>query len=69
MALLCDLGDRVEGSGGACKASFVKGALQQLAVALCRGNELNFCMYGFNYARVSGCDFVPGDLVPSDGFD
>ena len=65
MALLSDLGDIVAGAGRSSKSAFMNRALAELSVALQKGNEEVFRMYRFNFAKVSGHDFVPGDVVPS----
>ena len=65
MQLLSVLGDAVAAGGHSSKAAFVRGALAELSVALCRGNERVFRMYSFNFARVSGSAFVAGDMMPT----
>ena len=65
MKVVSELGDMVAAAGHSSKASFVQGAYVQLSVALCRGNERVFRMYAFNFPRVAGGQFVPGDAMPT----
>ena len=62
MRLLSLAGDAVAAGVAGLKSLFIRG---ELSVALCRGNERVFRMYAFNFAKVAGSVFVPGDVVPS----
>ena len=65
MALLAELGDIVATGQRSTKSAFIQSALAELSVALQRGNEEVFRMYGFNFAKVAGHYFVPGDVAPT----
>ena len=65
MGLLSELGDIVAAGGRSSKGAFMQSALAELSVALQRGNHEVFRMYGFNFAKLAGHYFVPGDAVPT----
>ena len=65
MALLSELGDIVAAGQRSTKTAFMQSALTELSVALQRGNEEVFRMYGFNFAKIAGHYFVPGDVAPT----
>ena len=60
------LGDIAAASGRVSKSGFTRGALQQLSVALCRGNERVYHQGSFAIARAHGRSFVAGADVPSE---
>jgi hypothetical protein len=65
MAVLNTFGDVAAANGGLSQAGFVRGALRELAVALCRGIALMYRMSTFQFARTAGRGHWPGLLVPT----
>jgi hypothetical protein len=65
MAVLTALADVAAVNGAVSMAGFVRGALRELAVALCRGNALMFGLSKFQLARTTGRGCQPGLLVPT----
>jgi hypothetical protein len=65
MAMLNALADAAAANGGVSKATFVRGALRELAVALGRGNALMCRVSMFQLARTAGRGHRPGLLVPT----
>ena len=65
MEILNHLGKMTVAGGRSARAAFLKTATAELSVALQRKNEDIFRMFGFNFAKLSGRDFVPGDAMPS----
>ena len=65
MALLSLLGDMVQDAGRSSKRAFMESAVLELSVALQKGNNEVFRMYNFNYAKVAGHHFIPGDVLPT----
>ena len=64
MQLLNDLAARASASGTVQKDSFVKSALRDLSITLCKGNGENCRRCTSVLARVSGTTFMAGASVP-----
>jgi hypothetical protein len=56
-------------NGGVSKAAFVRAALRELAVAMCRGNALLYRVSMFQVARTTRRGYWPGVLVPTADVD
>jgi hypothetical protein len=69
MTMLNALADVAAANGGVPKAAFVRGALRELAVALCRGNALKYRVSMCQLARTAGRGYRPGLLVPTVDVD
>jgi hypothetical protein len=63
MAMLNALAEVAVVKGGVSKAAVVRGALRELAVALCWGNALMYRVSMFQLARTAGRGYWPGLLV------
>jgi hypothetical protein len=69
MAMLNTLADVAAANSGVSKSAFVRGALRELAVALCRGTALMYRVSMFQLARTAGRGYRPGLLVPTVDVD
>lgn len=63
--LLNELANIASGSGAVAKGAFVESALQELSVALCRGNHRIVSAYAALNTRITGSALIPGLPVPT----